>query len=141
MSTLLERLNNELVRLETGVFPNDVESLVELLRDCIATQNATTQTVGHMKIDRQVRILIAKMPVLTNEIQKLLGKLGKSGECSSCGADIYFIRVSMDGRRIYPPHIEAGDIETNPLRLIPYTIVGTNHFLDCPGRDNHKKTR
>ena len=54
-------------------------------------------------------------------MKKLLEKCAvKIARCGSCPALIYFMRHEQNGV------------------LAPYTEAGLNHFIDCPGAENHK---
>lgn len=51
----------------------------------------------------------------------LLKKIADGKRCS-CGAFIYMVRHSLG-------------------EVAPYTAAGLNHFIDCPTRDQFKKSR
>lgn len=57
-------------------------------------------------------------------MKKLLEKIAvRTTRCGSCPALLYFVRHEQNGA------------------LAPYTEAGLNHFIDCPGADNHKGPR
>ena len=55
-------------------------------------------------------------------MRALLEKLGEPTECRACHARIVFVR-----------HANGANV--------PYTLAGLNHFIDCPGRDQFKRSK
>ncbi len=53
---------------------------------------------------------------------RVLELTGDKGSCAGCGAIIYWIRH-------------------NNGKAVPYTEAGLNHFIDCPKRDQFRKSK
>lgn len=52
----------------------------------------------------------------------LLKRIADGKRCEGCGALIYMVRHSLG-------------------QVAPYTAAGLNHFVDCPARDQFKRSK
>jgi hypothetical protein len=58
--------------------------------------------------------------VIRKHLQPLLSAIGDKGQCKGCGAVVYWV-VHKNGKKS------------------PYTVNGTNHFIDCPQAGRFKR--
>lgn len=54
------------------------------------------------------------------KMKEFLDRIGTRGNCNGCGIPIWWVRH-------------------NNQKMVPYTGVGKNHFIDCPQKDRFKK--
>lgn len=85
------------------------------------------------------------MPLLgsnpTREMNSIIIPRGtNAATCRSCPATIYFVENPKTGKK----NPVAVDTKTMIGAQAPTATVegkGYSHFIDCPGRDNHRRTK
>jgi hypothetical protein len=68
----------------------------------------------------RLRAEVATGAALAKNLDLLIKQIGDPGVCRGCGAPIRWVR-HLNGKRV------------------PYTVVGLNHFADCPKAKHFKR--
>lgn len=64
---------------------------------------------------------MASQPSVQDNMTHLLRQIAEAGVCRGCSTQIFWVRHKNG-------------------RLVPYTAVGLNHFVDCPAADRFRRS-